>query len=186
MRVLLLFSGGVDSMVLAHMAHARRHQLGLLQVNYFHPASHKERAAVIEWRHRNRDKYVDTWCLSVPLWATALESGIGKKGPRIVPGRNAAFVALAVNLAATHDFDSVWIGASLGDRGYPDCTPEWIADQNEMARAFGVTVDAPLIQSSRAQVLEMATNNDWDLSLAWSCYQPRDNAPCGRCDSCAQ
>lgn len=186
MRVLLLFSGGLDSMTLAHMAHSEGHDLGLLRLNYFHPANNKEAGAVIAWKESNREKWRDAWEVTLPIWSLELDAGVGASGPRIVPSRNAAFVAMAINLAAAHGFNEVWIGATKADRHYPDCTPEWIAAQSDMAAAFGVRVVAPLIDLDRAEVLNLARKLDVDLALAWSCYQPNNGNPCGKCDSCLQ
>jgi len=184
MRVLILISGGFDSTYLTRWAIEQGHTVGLLHIHYDHPASDRElfASSVIA-----RDVGVELDIISVPLMAQALASGVGESGARIVYGRNAIFVAHAVSVAASGGYNEVWIGATAEDNGYPDCRPEWIRLQDQLARPWGVSIRAPIICHTRQQIAERAREKEWDMSLCWSCYQPTDaGEPCQTCNSCTQ
>lgn len=188
-RDAVLFSGGVDSVVVAAEALAQR-RLGLLiHVVYPHPAQAQERAAVaaatLEWHRRGMAAPVLE--VHLPLAAEALAAGVGAQGYRVVPGRNLALLAVAVNLAAARGLRRVLIGATAADRaGYPDCRPDFLAAVSALSAPWGVEVCAPLIDCNRAEVLRRGRAVGAPLSVAWSCYEPDGLAPCGRCVSCAQ
>lgn len=186
---LVLFSGGVDSLVLASEAIAE-HRLGLLlHVVYPHPAQSHERravaAATLSWHRLGVSAPVME--AHLPLSAEALATGVGAAGCRVVPGRNLAFIALAVNLAAAYGLRRVLLGATAADHdGYPDCRPDFVAAVSALSAPWGVEVAAPLIGCDRAEVLRRGAAAGAPLGAAWSCYQPGEHGPCGRCGSCTQ
>ena len=77
--------------------------------------------------------------------------------------------------------------------GYPDCRPEFIAAFEKLAQLATkagveggkITVDAPLVTMTKAQIIRRGLELGVDFSLTVSCYQadPQGRA-CGRCDSC--
>ena len=78
--------------------------------------------------------------------------------------------------------------------GYPDCRPEYIAAFEKMANlatAAAVegkgryTIQTPIIQMTKAQIITTGTDMGVDYSMTHSCYDPdTEGRPCGRCDSC--
>ena len=49
----------------------------------------------------------------------------------------------------------------------------------------GVTIHAPLIDLTKAQIIERGTRLGLDYGLTVSCYDPAaDGAACGHCDAC--
>lgn len=186
---LVLFSGGVDSLVLASEAVAERRLGLLLHVVYPHPAQSHERravaAATLEWHRLGVSAPILE--AHLPLSADTLSAGVGAAGYRVVPGRNLALIALAVNLAAARGLRRVLLGATASDRdGYPDCRPDFVAAVSALSAPWGVEVAAPLVDCSRADVLRRGAVAGAPLGTAWSCYQPDGCAPCGRCGSCTQ
>ncbi len=112
-----------------------------------------------------------------------------------VPARNTIFLALALAWAETLGAEDIFIGVNaLDSSGYPDCRPEFINAFEQLASLgtkAGVegksrfTIHTPLIALTKAQIVRRAVELDIDLSLTWSCYDPRpDGRPCGECDSC--
>lgn len=187
MRIVLLFSGGVDSVWLAHMAVAWGFRVDLLHVDYSHPASLSEAIAARKWWEQQGSDRITFTQIKAPILAPGMNTGSGTPGPRVVPGRNAILVSLAVNRAAHIGAREVWIGCTAEDSAYPDCNLEWIEAQDKQAQAWGVRVVAPAIRFTRAHIVRQAALNGHDLDLAWSCYQPSDKGePCGVCDSCLQ
>jgi 7-cyano-7-deazaguanine synthase len=97
-----------------------------------------------------------------------------------VPARNTIFLSFAGMNALDYS-------------GYPDCRPEYIAAfQNlaNLATKAGVeghkfTIHTPLIQMSKAQIIQTGTKLGVNYALTTSCYDPaRDGKACGQCDSC--
>jgi 7-cyano-7-deazaguanine synthase len=76
--------------------------------------------------------------------------------------------------------------------GYPDCRPEFyeavVEALNRGSKLFtqygvGFTVETPLIDKSKADIVRMAVELDAPIDLSWSCYSGGET-PCGVCDSC--
>lgn len=111
-----------------------------------------------------------------------------------VPARNTVFLALALGLAEVVEADAIFIGVNAVDySGYPDCRPRFIeAFQNmaDLATRAGVDghgpqVLTPLIDLTKAQIIEQGMATGVDYSLTVSCYQAdASGRACGRCDSC--
>ena len=112
-----------------------------------------------------------------------------------VPARNTVFLALALALAEVREADAIFIGVNAVDySGYPDCRPEFIAAFQDLARlatkqgveGSPVSIEAPLIELSKAQIIRLGADLGVDYSLTVSCYQADGTgAACGRCDSCS-
>lgn len=182
--IALLFSGGLDSTVLAHEA-LDAAQLGVLVfVRYGQPAESAEAHAVAEWRRRYA-RHIPLLDVGLPIGAVPMQLGVGVPGPRILPGRNLLLLSFAVALAARYKCTRVWYGAQAGDSPqYADCTPEFVSSFARLASPWGVQVEAPLLACTKRQVKERALACGVDFELAWSCYEPRDGKPCTTCNAC--
>src|SRR6266704_3838240 len=111
-----------------------------------------------------------------------------------VPARNTVFLSFALAWAETLGASDVFIGVNALDySGYPDCRPEYIAAFEQMANLAtkaGVEgrqhlrIHTPLIDLTKAQIIERGVALGVDYSLTHSCYDPVDTRPCGTCDSC--
>ncbi len=112
-----------------------------------------------------------------------------------VPARNTIFLSFALGWAEVLGAFDLYIGANAIDySGYPDCRPEYIAAYENMANLAtraGVTgqgrfiIHAPLIEMSKAQILQTGVRLGVDFALTTSCYDTTDDgAACGRCDAC--
>jgi 7-cyano-7-deazaguanine synthase len=112
-----------------------------------------------------------------------------------VPARNTIFLSVALAWAEVLGSQDIFIGVNALDySGYPDCRPGFLqafqalADQATQAGVEGrqsLTVHAPLISMSKAEIIRHGVALGVDYALTHSCYDPgADGAPCGRCDSC--
>jgi 7-cyano-7-deazaguanine synthase len=112
-----------------------------------------------------------------------------------VPARNTIFLSYALAWAETLDSSDVFIGVNALDySGYPDCRPEYIRAYEQMANLAtkagveGVQrlrIHAPLIDLTKAQIIERGMALGVDYSLTHSCYDPDPTGhACGTCDSC--
>ena len=112
-----------------------------------------------------------------------------------VPARNTIFLSFALAWAETLDASDVFIGVNALDySGYPDCRPEYIAAYESMANLAtkaGVEgrqhlrIHTPLIDLTKAQIIQRGVELGVDYGLTHSCYDPdSDGRACGTCDSC--
>ena len=121
--------------------------------------------------------------------------GVGTEIPvTYVPARNTIMLSLALAWAEVLDAADIFIGVNAVDySGYPDCRPEYIRAFEAMANLATkaavegrrLTLHAPLIELSKAEIIRLGGAMGVDYSLTISCYQadPAGRA-CGVCDSC--
>jgi 7-cyano-7-deazaguanine synthase len=110
-----------------------------------------------------------------------------------VPARNTILLAIALGYAESHGLDRIYLGANAIDySGYPDCRPEFLHAFERLARLgtkAGVEgrarlrVVAPLLASSKAEIVRRGERLGVPWALTWSCYAG-GRRPCGACDSC--
>ena len=111
-----------------------------------------------------------------------------------VPARNTIFLSFALAWAETLEARHIFIGInSLDYSGYPDCRPEYIQAYTQMANLAtkaGVEgqhlqVHTPLINLTKAEIIQTGTALGVDYALTHSCYNPdTQGRHCGQCDAC--
>ncbi|MBM4367802.1 MAG: 7-cyano-7-deazaguanine synthase QueC [Deltaproteobacteria bacterium] len=131
--------------------------------------------------------------LAVPQHRSAAEMGEGIP-ITYVPARNLVFLSYALGVAETVGAEDLFIGVNAVDySGYPDCRPEFIRSFQETANLAvkaGVEgarfkVHAPLVELTKADIVELGTRLGVPYHLTHSCYAPTPaGLACGGCDSC--
>jgi 7-cyano-7-deazaguanine synthase len=203
----VLLSGGLDSATVLAMAAARGFDTYAISFRYGQRHVHElEAAAKIAQRHgARRHVVIDfdlrtfggsalTGDLPVPKDRSADEMGHGIP-VTYVPARNTIFLSFALAWAETLQCADLFIGVNALDySGYPDCRPRYIEAFQQMASLAtraGVegeqplTIHAPLIRMTKAQIIREGLKLGVDYALTSSCYDPgSDGRPCGRCDAC--
>lgn len=111
-----------------------------------------------------------------------------------VPARNTVFLSYALAWSEVLGANDIFIGVNVLDySGYPDCRPEFIASFEAMANLatkVGVngqkmTVQTPLIDLTKAQIIQMGLDQGVRYDFTSSCYDPEPSGkPCRHCDSC--
>lgn len=111
-----------------------------------------------------------------------------------VPARNTVFLSLALGWAEVLEARDIFIGVNAVDySGYPDCRPEFIEAFERLANLAtkagvegnGFTIQAPLQNMSKAEIVKAGVALGVDYGLTVSCYQANDEGQaCGKCDSC--
>ncbi|MCK7596026.1 7-cyano-7-deazaguanine synthase QueC [Microbulbifer sp. CAU 1566] len=201
-KAVVLLSGGLDSATVLAMARAEGYQCYALGFDYGQRHSAELMAAqrvaadleALEHKVVKLDLRViggsaltdDT--IDVPEEET---SGIPVT---YVPARNTVFLSIALGWAEVLGAQDIFVGVNAVDySGYPDCRPEYIDAFEKMANLAtraGVegnklTIHAPLMKMSKADIVKRGTALGVDYSLTVSCYQAETSgAACGRCDSC--
>lgn len=112
-----------------------------------------------------------------------------------VPARNTIFLSIALAFAEVVGAQALYIGVTAVDySGYPDCRQEFIDAFERLANLGTVAaveegrllkVKTPLIDLSKAEIIQLGTKLGVDYALTVSCYQADNQGrACGRCDSC--
>jgi 7-cyano-7-deazaguanine synthase len=112
-----------------------------------------------------------------------------------VPARNTVFLSIALAWAEVLEANDIFVGVNALDySGYPDCRPEYISAFEQMANLATkaavegrqrIQIHAPLIELSKAQIIERGLALGVDYGITHSCYDPdREGRACGSCDSC--
>ena len=201
-NAVILLSGGLDSATMLALARQRNFACYALSVDYGQ-RHHAELAAArrvaqtlgaVEQRVVGIDltgfggsALTDTR-IAVPEQATA---GIPLT---YVPARNTIMLSLALAWAEVLQAQDIFIGVNAVDySGYPDCRSEFIEAFERMANLATksavegrrLTLHAPLLHLSKADIIKQGVQLGVDYSLTVSCYQADgEGYACGMCDSC--
>jgi len=201
-KAVILVSGGLDSTTVVAMAKRQGYKCYTLSFDYgqrhrseLEAASRVSQSmAVVEHKVVKLDlgsiggsALTDT-SIDVPEAAT---SGIPVT---YVPARNTVFLSIALGWAEVLGANDIFLGVNAVDfSGYPDCRPEYITAFERMANLATraavegqpLTVHAPLIDMSKAQIIQAGIELGVDYSKTVSCYQASlEGEACGRCESC--
>ena len=203
----ILLSGGLDSATALAIAHNEGYRLHALTIAYGQrhsieiEAARKVAAQIGVARHRVMELDLRafggsalTADMEVPQGRSLDEMNTGIP-ITYVPARNTIFLSLALAWAEVLESFDIFVGVNFLDySGYPDCRPEFVEAFESLANLAtkaGVEgtgrfrIHAPLIWSSKVEIIRQGVALGVDYSLTHSCYQPAsDGAACGRCDSC--
>lgn len=204
-KAVVLLSGGLDSTTVAAMAKADGKEIYALSFDYGQRHSKELSCAIAVGKALDVARHE---VLQLPLGAlggSALtdagidvpdaptDEAIGDSIPvTYVPARNTVFIAFALAYAEVVGADEIHLGVNAMDySGYPDCRPEYIAAYQEVANlatkqgveGAGPELVTPLIDLTKAGIVEAGLKADAPLHLTWSCYRGEGDA-CGTCESC--
>ncbi|HET6283909.1 MAG TPA: 7-cyano-7-deazaguanine synthase QueC [Polyangia bacterium] len=203
---IVLLSGGLDSATALAMTAASGYRCHALSFRYGQRhdvelgAARRVASAVGVTSHRIVDLDLrsiggSSLTSAIPVPKGRSEAEIGEGIPSTyVPARNTIFMAYAIAVAEVAGASDIVLGVNVLDSsGYPDCRPEWLAAMQEVARLgtrAGVekrplTIRAPLIRMTKAEIILAGTKLGVDYALTHSCYDPTPlGAACGNCDAC--
>jgi 7-cyano-7-deazaguanine synthase len=196
----VLLSGGLDSATVLAIAKKRGFRCYALSVNY--GQRHISELIAAENVAGTNSTELKTIELNLRAFGgSALTDDIDvpeEEGEGIpvtyVPARNTIMLSLALAWAEVLGADDIFIGVNAVDySGYPDCRPEFINAYEEMANLATkasvvgnrLTIHTPLIDLSKAEIIQQGTELGVDYSMTVSCYQADEaGRACGVCDSC--
>jgi len=201
-KAVVLLSGGLDSATTLAIAKNQGFQCYALTVDYGQRhraelnAAKRVAKALQAYEHRIFPLDLTAFggsALTDKTINVPLEPSIGIP-TTYVPARNTILLSLALAWAETLSSQDIFIGANAVDySGYPDCRPEYIAAYQGMANlatkaaveGSKVSIHAPLISLSKAEIIRQGSKLGVDFALTVSCYQANDDGlACGQCDSC--
>ncbi len=197
-------SGGLDSVVMAHLLASRGPVPTMISFNYGQRHARELECATHVAENLGADHHlVDLSALSSVLTGSALTNGdievpdghYSDESMRstVVPNRNAIFLSIATGLAVSIGAEVVAIAVHAGDHPiYPDCRPAFIAAFEHQARLAtegfarpGLRIEAPFLNSTKVDVVRLGAELGVDFAATWSCYRGGDRH-CGTCGTCVE
>lgn len=202
-RAVVLLSGGLDSATTLAIAVDAGYDCYCLSLDYGQRHSVElDAAARVAKALGAREQRVMHLALAEfggsALTDPSIDVPVAGVGPGIpvtyVPARNTIMLSLALAWAEVLGSRDIFVGVNAVDySGYPDCRPEFIAAFEAMANlatraaveGAKLTIHAPLIDLSKADIIRRGSALGVDYGLTVSCYQADENGrACGVCDSC--
>lgn len=208
MKALVLFSGGVDSTTCLAIAIQKYGAENVIPLLIYYGQRH---AAELKMAKKIADHYgvspisidlrqmfENSTCSllegstdEIPMesYQQQLQRTAGKPVSTYVPFRNGLFLAAAASIALSNGCEVIYYGAHRDDaagNAYPDCSEDF---NDAMSRAIflgsgnALTVEAPFVGKTKADVVKMGLELDVPYELTWSCYVGGDK-PCGKCGTC--
>jgi len=198
-RALALLSGGMDSTTLVAKLLADGYWVETIGINYGQRHS-KELESAYKVADHFGIKYDTVSLESIKpfLTGSALTDEVvvpdghyAEQTMRItvVPNRNAIMLSVAAGIAVARKLDYVATAVHSGDHYiYPDCRPEFVTAMSKAlelgTNTFGdITIIAPFVEISKADIAKIGADIDAPLSLSWSCYKGGE-IHCGACGTC--
>ncbi|WP_372965786.1 7-cyano-7-deazaguanine synthase QueC [Marinobacter sp.] len=197
--VVVIYSGGMDSFTLLHLARAQGLNVYALSFNYGqrHVRELEAARAVCE-AEGIPHKVIDIRAMSDVMAGSALTSDTevpeghyeeDSMKATVVPNRNMILLSLATGYAVTVNAQAVWYGAHGGDHAiYPDCRPEFVEKMDAVCKVANyepVAIEAPFMTMDKGDILAEGLRLGLDYGKTWTCYNGRERA-CGRCGSCVE
>lgn len=201
-KAVVLVSGGMDSAVTLAIARAQNFECYALSVEYgqrhVSELAAAQRVAVQSGAVHKTVKVdlrsIGGSALTDDIDVPELTADGGGIPVTYVPARNTIMLSIALGWAEVLGARDIFCGVNAVDySGYPDCRPDFIAQFERLANLAtkagvegeAITIHAPLIQLSKADIVREGVRLDVDFGATVSCYQAdADGRACGRCDAC--
>ena len=200
MKVLVLCSGGMDSVTALHRA-AREHVVtGVVSFDY--GAKHNARELPFAAEHARLLGAPHT-IIPLDFIAKHFSSALLRTGravpeghyedrtmrQTVVPFRNGIMLAAAGGLAESLGAEGLVIAAHAGDHAiYPDCREEFMTGMAAALRHgtyARVALLRPFIAMTKAEIVAEGARLGVDFARTWSCYVG-GAVHCGKCGTCVE
>lgn len=202
-KAVVLLSGGIDSCTVASMAIADGYDVTAVSVDYGQQHKIEIEASKLITKFFKIPHIIVT----IPGLSTVLSSALTGHSQLAlnqdptrneipaswVPQRNLILLSIAAGIAESKEADFIYIGANQVDySGYPDCRREFfdrafeainLASKRYVETGAMMQIVTPILDLTKAQVIQLGTHFNAPLALTRSCYVGKEKA-CGKCDSC--
>jgi len=198
-KVVVIYSGGMDSFTVLHNAIRAGHDVYALSFNYGQRHVKELICAQNVCQELGiHHKIVDISAINQLIGGSSLTDDIevpeghyaaDNMKSTVVPNRNMILLSLAVGYAVSLDAQAVYYGAHSGDHFiYPDCRPEFVQKMNDVCQIANyepVDIVSPYLLQTKIEILKDGLAMGLDYSKTWTCYNGREKA-CGKCGSCQE
>jgi len=200
MKVVVLCSGGMDSVTALHWA--RSHHVVSAAISFNYGAKHNAREIPFAAEHA-RSLAVRHETIELPFVDRLFTSDLLQSGGAIpeghyaaenmkqtvVPFRNAIMLSIACGFAESVEAEGLVIAAHGGDHAiYPDCRETFMRAMGEAMRLgtyAGVQLLRPFIDFTKGGIAAEGGRLGVDLGRTWSCYKGGARH-CGKCGTCVE
>jgi 7-cyano-7-deazaguanine synthase len=199
-KVVVLLSGGMDSVTALYEAETQYEVAGAISFHY--GSKHNDRE--IPFAALQAGKLgVPHRVIRLDFVGELFESDLLRKGGEIpkghyeeqtmkktvVPFRNGIMLSIAGGFAESIGAEGLVIAAHAGDHAiYPDCREAFMKAMGEAIRLgtyAGIKLIRPFIAMSKAEIAARGSELAVDYSRTWSCYVGGE-VHCGECGTCVE
>jgi 7-cyano-7-deazaguanine synthase len=199
-KVVVLLSGGMDSVAAFYEAMSQHKVVAAISFDYGAKHNHKELPfAAYHCRKFNIEHRV----IPLNFVGELFKSDLLKSGGAIpdghyeeqtmkstvVPFRNGIMLSIAAGFAESKDATGLVIAAHAGDHAiYPDCREDFMkamADAIGLGTYAGIKLLRPFITMSKADIAGRGQALGVDFAHTWSCYKG-GTLHCGTCGTCVE
>lgn len=203
-KAVVPISGGMDSTVLLHLAASRYDRI--ITVNYDYGQKHRDKELnCASFQIESVDMPIDSLHIKLPFFrdicqvSSLLNNKIAVAKAKdvmgdpqtvnYVPYRNLMLLSISLAIAENYGASTVFHGAAQADSvaGFWDGSEEFLEQINKVSalnRRNKITVQAPLIDKSKEEIIKLGIKLGVDFSQTWTCYEGEEQA-CGECTACS-
>jgi 7-cyano-7-deazaguanine synthase len=200
MKVVVLCSGGMDSVTALHWARWRHEVGAVLSFDYGSKHNHRE----IPFAREHAEKLgLPHRVIGLGFIGELFASDLLKSGGEIpeghyadanmqrtvVPFRNGVMLSVAAGFAESAGAEGLVIAAHTGDHTiYPDCREDFMnamGDAIRLGTYAGLRLLRPFIALDKAGIAAEGARLGVDFAKTWSCYKGGE-VHCGRCGTCVE
>jgi 7-cyano-7-deazaguanine synthase len=200
MKVVVLCSGGMDSVTALYWARREHDVVAVASFDYGSKHNHRELPFAAEhaakWKLRHEVIPLE---FANQLFASDLLKSGGEipeghyaaenMKRTVVPFRNGIMLSIACGLAESMGAEGLVIAAHTGDHTiYPDCREDFMRAMGEAMRLgtdAGVQLLRPFIALTKGQIATEGARLGVDFARTWSCYKG-GAVHCGKCGTCVE
>jgi 7-cyano-7-deazaguanine synthase len=199
-KVVVLLSGGMDSVSALYDAKQKHEVVGAISFDYGSKHNHKE---IPFAAYHSRKFNIEHRIIHLDFVGELFKSDLLKSGGQIpdghyeeetmkatvVPFRNGIMLSIAAGFAESRAAEGLVIAAHAGDHAiYPDCREEFMksmADAIRIGTYAGIKLLRPFIAMTKAEIAARGHALGIDFSQTWSCYKGFP-LHCGTCGTCVE
>lgn len=200
MKIVITYSGGLDSTVLLYHLLDAGHEITALSVDYGqrHACELKRAAKIcaeVGVAHRVADlSAIRDLLAGNSLTSTEIDVAEGHytkatMKSTVVPNRNMILLALTTGHALSVGAQQVAYAAHSGDHAiYPDCRNEFadaLAEAISLCDWNKIELIRPFVEWTKAKIAKRGAELKVPFSETWSCYKGGE-LHCGRCGTCIE
>lgn len=200
MKVVVLCSGGLDSVTALYWARAHQTVAAVLSFDYAAKHNHREIPFAVEHARK-----IGASHQTIPLdfigqlfTSDLLVGGgdipeghyeDGNMKRTVVPFRNGIMLAAAAGFAESARAEGLLIAAHSGDHAiYPDCREDFLramGDAMHFGTYAGLQLLRPFIAMDKGRIVLEGVRLGVDYARTWSCYKG-GAVHCGKCGTCVE
>ena len=199
-KVVVLLSGGMDSVSALYEAHRAHNIVSALSFDYGSKHNHKEipfagfHSQQLGVPHRviHLDFIEKLFKSDLLASGGAIPDGHYEQltmKQTVVPFRNGIMLSIAAGFAESIEAQALVIAAHAGDHAiYPDCREDFMQAMTDAIRLgtyARIEILRPFIHSTKADIARRGHELGVDFSRTWSCYKG-GSIHCGSCGTCVE